>query len=376
MNMKHYTTEKKIESLYLHFPFCKHLCNYCDFYKKTFLDRPSEINSFHRYLENSFLAHEQLIKKNGYEWGDLKTIYIGGGTPSLWGEEGVIFLREFFDRHSLKIKNDCEFTLEINPGSWTEKSLERWNEVGVNRYSLGVQSLDEAMLKYLDRAHSLKEVYETLNYFQKTKANYSLDFMLGLPHSKEEGRNILDELKKSLFFNPSHFSVYILTVKNNYKHYESLPVEEWIEKEYLEASSFLQENGFKHYEVSNFSLPGFESRHNLAYWQSETVAGLGPSATGFLKEEKIRYKWKTREPEMEQEKLTDEEFSLEALYMDLRAGGVELERIANSSLWDSWITKKYAIIDRAGHLKLTSRGYLILDSLMNEIFFAERNKTC
>lgn len=365
--------EKKIESLYLHFPFCKHLCNYCDFYKKVPKDRLIELVDFHYYLETSFLEHEKLIKTNGYSWGPLKTLYIGGGTPSLWGIEGSEFLKSFLKKHQIELSSDCEFTLEVNPGSWNEKTLNQWESIGVNRYSLGIQSLDRQVVKNLDRVHGIEDVYETLEYFHKKKANFSVDFMLGLPYSKEDKRDVLAELEQVLKYGPSHFSVYILTVKNNYTHYDHLPNEEWIEKEYLDVADFLKTKGFKHYEVSNFALPGFESKHNLSYWQSKTVAALGPSATGFLAEEKLRYKWKTKEAKMEVENLTEEEFKLEKIYMALRADGIDLKtRIEKDPRWKElslrWIRDELASIDAKEHLSLTSKGYLLLDSLMNDLF--------
>ncbi len=364
---------KKIESLYLHFPFCKHLCNYCDFYKKVPVDRSLELNDFHRYLDASFVEHEKLIKESGYSWAPLKTLYIGGGTPSLWGIEGSKFLKNFLIKHNVELATDCEFTLEVNPGSWTEEILEEWEAVGVNRYSLGIQSLDKQVVKNLDRVHGIDEVYETLDFFHQKKVNFSVDFMLGLAFSKDEKRNVLSELEKVLKYGPSHFSVYILTVKDNYTHYNDLPSEEWIEKEYLDVAQFLSEKGYRHYEVSNFALPGLESKHNLSYWQSKTVAALGPSATGFLAEEKLRYKWKTKEAKLEKEYLTKEEFLLEKLYMALRADGIDLgERIEKNSGWNDvslkWINEGLALVNKDAHLTLTSKGYLLLDSLMNDLF--------
>lgn len=370
--------EKKIESLYLHFPFCKHLCNYCDFYKKVPSNRALEIDGFHEYLEKAFNEHEKLMKVNGYSWVPLKTLYIGGGTPSLWGMEGKIFLENFLIRHNLTLAPNCEFTMEVNPGSWTNEILEAWESIGVNRYSLGIQSLNGQVVKNLDRVHTIDDVYETLEYFHKKRINFSVDFMLGLPYSKELNRDVLEELTKVLKFKPFHFSVYILTVKNNYKHYSQLPAEEWIEKEFLDVSNFLTEKGYDHYEVSNFALPGFKSKHNLSYWESKTVAALGPSATGFLVEDKLRYKWKTKEASMELENLTSEELRLEELYMSLRSLGIDLNaKIAEDENWKAlsakWVEKKLAKIDEKGHLSLTSQGYLLLDSMMNDSFCLQKN---
>lgn len=361
---------KIIESLYLHYPFCKHLCNYCDFFKKVPVDGKLETQEFHQYLESAFLEHQSLMQKHGYSWAPLKTLYLGGGTPSLWGSEGATFLAQFLKDRNITLAPDCEFTLEVNPGGWSVESLEEWQSVGVNRFSLGIQTLDANIVGYLDRVHSIEEVFETLEYFRDIKANFSVDFMLGLPFSLEYNRSVIQELEKALSYNPSHFSVYILTVKDNYKHFKKLPDEEWIEKEFLEVSNFLVGNHFKHYEVSNFGLNQKESQHNLMYWKSKSVAALGPSATGFLAEDKIRYKWKTKRAEIDEEVLSSESFEIEKVYMALRSSiGIDLNHYPNSfrTLAESWSARGLGRIDH-NQLFLSSTGYLILDSLMDELF--------
>ena len=358
---------KSIESLYLHFPFCKHLCNYCDFYKKVAKDRQSELNAYHQLLIQNFDEHQKLMNSYGYSWGKLKTLYIGGGTPSLWGEAGSEFLAQFFDQRKIEIDDSCEFTLEVNPGGWSRESLESFKKIGVNRFSLGIQSLNEKMIKKLDRVHSLEEAYHTLEFFKQSGENFSMDFMLGLPDSKESKRDVISELEEALKYKPSHFSVYILTVKDNYTHFQSLPDEDWIEAEYLEVARFLKDKGYLHYEVSNFALPNKESQHNLRYWQSNTVAALGPSATGFLAEEKFRYKWKTLSSQYDPEHLTDEQFKLEKMYMNLRSSvGLSLDQ-NDHPVFEAWIERGLASKNNR-QLVLTSRGYLLLDSLLDELF--------
>ena len=364
---------KRIDSLYLHFPFCAHLCNYCDFYKKVPQNKAQDYKNYHSYLEKSFEVHQNLTKKSGYSWAPLKTLYIGGGTPSLWGLEGKDFLERFLKDKKIELAPDCEFTLEVNPGAWTEDVLSQWRAIGANRFSLGVQSLDAQMIKYLDRVHTIQDVYETLDYFKNNQLNSSIDFMLGLPFSKELNRNVVEELERALLYGVNHFSVYILTVKENYTHYKSLPSEEWIEKEFLDVSTFLKEKGFEHYEVSNFAKPSKQSQHNLNYWKSKTVAALGPSATGFLKEDRLRYKWKPNSPEVDIEFLTEEEFKLEQIYMAIRSEqGIMLTDFPKELeiLTEKW-KKRDLVTENNGLILLTSKGYLLLDSLMNELFSAK-----
>lgn len=363
----------KIESLYVHFPFCKHLCNYCDFFKKVPSNSVLEMAHFHSYMEKSMEEHEKLIESNGFSWAPLKTLYIGGGTPSLWGEEGSAFLKKTLEKYSIAIDDKCEFTLEVNPASWSKKSLESWEAIGVNRYSLGIQSLNSEAIKYLDRVHNIDDIHETLSFFSTRKVNFSMDFMLGLPFSEETKRDVIEELEVALTYNPSHFSVYILTVKENYPHYTNLPNEEWIENEYLRVADFLKNRGFNHYEVSSFAKSNCESKHNLNYWKSSTVAALGPSATGFLAEKKLRYKWKTKGPILELEQLDEQAFLLERLYMSMRSSvGLDISLIKDQSSFEQlskkWMSSGYIQENQQKKIYLTSKGYLLLDSLMSDLF--------
>lgn len=364
--------------LYLHFPFCRHLCNYCDFYKKI-PQSSAELDSFHEYLTKSWIKLSEMAEIKNESFLKLESLYIGGGTPSLWGETGAHFLQKFMIDRGIERDSDCEWTLEVNPGSWTKLGLEAWRSAGVNRFSLGIQALDQRFLKILDRVHSLDEVYETLTYFGEENLNFSVDFMLGLPNSKLWERSIEKELNEILKFNPKHISLYILTVPSHYRHYDELPDEEWIEKEYLLVANFLRQHGFEHYEVSNFAKPGFESRHNLAYWRNETVGALGPSATGYFAESGFRYKWMTTKPEFVPEQLTSAERELEKIYMRLRTSlGLNLKESYSSldearlrQLIDQWTDKGLAVETGPFVVRPTSKGFLLLDSLMNDLFLLD-----
>lgn len=362
---------KKLKSLYIHFPFCRHLCNYCDFFKSVPTNLEEDRKKFHDKFQEMFSLHHHLMNEHGYIWGDLETVYIGGGTPSLWGETGAKFFRDFFKSQQLKFAKNYEFTLEVNPGSWDEKSLLAWQEAGVNRFSLGIQSLDERFIKLLDRVHNLQDVFDTLIQFNKMQVNFSVDFMLGLPESEKYQRDVIAELEKILSYSPKHISLYILTTKSNYIHNDKLPSEEWIENEFLQVSNYLISKGFHHYEVSNFSLKDFESRHNLKYWESESCAAIGPSATGLLSEARIRYKWKPHQLGFEIEKLSEDNFLLEKVYMALRTDrgydfsefpAQKMERIF--STWNSFGYGK----SKGTHYTLNAKGYLLLDSLINQLF--------
>lgn len=363
-----------VNSLYIHFPFCRHLCNYCDFYKNIPKNKDKEYEDFEKSLIEGYSELEKLLSKNNSKIESLNTLYLGGGTPSLWDQRGAEFLKNFLLERNINLGPSAEFTLEVNPGAWTEAGLTSWQSTGVNRYSLGIQSLDANFLKIIDRVHNIDDVYETLEFFHKNQLHFSVDFMLGLPFSEKYNRNIIEELTEILKFNPEHISLYILTTKAGYVHKDHLPSEEYIESEYLEVAKFLIARGFDHYEVSNFSKPNKESKHNLKYWRSESVAALGRSATGFLKESAIRYKWKVSKNEYSQEHLTEAELLLEEVYMGLRINQLYdfSKIISNTEKFEevliSWTENDYIKERDEFKISLNSKGFLVLDSLMNDLF--------
>jgi oxygen-independent coproporphyrinogen III oxidase len=364
-----------VSSLYIHFPFCRHLCNYCDFYK-SIKDSEDQVDRFNKFLNDSFNVHEKLFVENDYEWTPLETLYIGGGTPSLWGMSGASLIKNWVDVRLKGFNKQYEFTLEVNPGGWKPEEIESWIDAGVNRISFGVQSYNDNFLKHLDRVHRIKETEETIKYIKSLDINYSVDFMIGLPFSERDNRNILKELEEILKWNPPHLSLYILTTKENYIHQKDLPSDEWIEKEYLDVSTFLSCRGYDHYEVSNFSKRGFESQHNSKYWDAKSVAGIGPSASGFLFEKSLRYKWKNKSLVYEVEELTAKQLMLEKLYLKLRTNkgidgrdffeGHELQKFI--LLKEKW-NDQLLLVDAPGtHLILNAKGMLQMDHFIEEVF--------
>ncbi len=363
----------KVESLYIHFPFCRHLCNYCDFYKKI-PQSEADLTPFEQSLRGQIRKHREIFGAQ-HEWADLQTLYIGGGTPSLWGARGAKFLSQLFQEEGISLAKEGEFTLEVNPGTWTEEGLEAWMEFGINRFSLGVQALRTDYLKILDRVHSLEDVHDTLRFFNQKKLNFSVDFMLGLPWSETKNRNVIEELEEILAYNPNHLSLYILTAKGAYPLKKELPEDDYLEKEFLKVSERLRAEGFEHYEVSNFAKAGKASEHNLRYWRCESVAALGVSAVGFLKGKNFRYKWKVDGLNFSPEQLTDEEFFLERVYMGLRISeGIKPSELFNpkfeeeiSKILEGWNQEQ---LGHGGwrHYTLNSKGFLILDTLLEKLF--------
>lgn len=379
---------KNINSLYIHFPYCTATCNYCDFFKmkKTnFFEE--DLKKFHIYLQKSFeqINHE-LISRNS-SIGHLETIFIGGGSPSLWGDLGPKFLKDFFNKNNLKFNNDStfEFTIEVSPHSFTEENYHVWKDIGVNRFSIGVQSFNDVYLKKIGRIHSTNDVKKILEFLQKDSANYSVDLMIGLPSSDE--RDIAKELRELLKFSPSHLSVYILTPKDDYPLLNELPSDDFIANEFLLVSKMLREQGYTHYEISNFAKENMESKHNLAYWKSRSVLALGPSATGVLFSSSHNFLWRYKWNELlsdfaysdfsyEEEKIDGESFFLEKFFMRLRTNlGITIE----DYFQDDSIEKLKKLLNELknenlievlpnNQFRLSINGYLLMDSIIDRIF--------
>ena len=350
------------------------MCNYCDFYKTVSSD--SDFSKMENSLISDFVRHQEFLKAQGFYIDTLETLYLGGGTPSLWGASGVKFFKDLIKKNRITIGDACEFTMEMNPGTVTVDDIEQYLKLGVNRFSVGIQTLNPRLLTKLDRIHSIEESIEVLKTCSKLKLNYSVDLMLGLPDSENELRNIIDELELILSYNPKHLSVYILTVEKGYKHFSLLPNEKYIEQEYLTVSNFLRKNGFDHYEVSNFSKKGYESKHNLKYWKSESVAAIGASSTGFLSssDKGLRYKWKTTAVGFREEHLTVEQLDLESIYMKIRTNmGIEMRELSefsknfNQLLLDRWVECGYVKLSK-NVIYTLPKGFLLLDSMMDELF--------
>lgn len=362
-----------IKSLYIHVPYCKHLCNYCDFYKHKFKGE-SDLNGFEEHLSNSFEALKSFLIKNNQKVLELDTLYLGGGTPSLWGKRGANFLKDTILKDWPLSKN-AEVTLEVDPDSYKEEDLFEFIKLGVSRVSVGMQSFDDGYLKLLDRKHSVSQCEKLFSFLQKNNVSFTVDFLLGVPDS-ENKRNVISELDKVLKFNPDHLSLYILTTRSNYPLKNRLPSDEWVEKEYLSVSNYLVSQGFEHYEVSNFAKNKKYSKHNLAYWEHKSVVALGANATGFinLKDKAIRYQWKSSKSEMTEEYLDEEALKLEELYLSMRTKwGVHLEKYYRGNL-DRILYKlrdqeKNGLCHISGDkLILTPRGFLMQDTIMDEIF--------
>ena len=274
--------QTKPTSAYVHIPFCTQICYYCDFSKVFIKNQPVD----------SYLEH--LIEEyDSYDIKNLRTLYIGGGTPTALSAPQLAFLLEkLTDKLDLSYLE--ELTIEANPGDLDQEKIAVLKDSPVNRVSLGVQTFNDRMLKQIGRSHSEKDIYENIVNLKKAGFdNISIDLIYALP--KQTMEDVKTNVAKAIALDIPHMSLYSLILENhtvfmNRMRRGKLP----LPKEDLEAEMFdyiiaeLEKAGFEHYEISNFSKPGFESRHNLMYWDNAEYYGIGAGASGYV--DGVRYK--------------------------------------------------------------------------------------
>ena len=269
--------------IYIHVPFCKKKCLYCDFYTAG-----ERIANWEVYIE--CLINELISRKNEI-FGVPSTLYIGGGTPSLIPPEFVEKLVNKINQVFNKSEWD-EFTIEANPEDINESKLKSWLKSGINRVSMGIQTLEDSELNIIGRRHNSESALKAVEMLKRYFDNISLDIMFGIPG--QTLKTYESTLKKIIDLNPSHISSYSLMIEQGtalWKLVElneiQLPKEdEWL-KMFQTTTEMLKENGYNRYEISNYSLPDKESKHNSSYWHGNPYLGLGPGAHSY-DGEKIR----------------------------------------------------------------------------------------
>ena len=272
------TTKKKKTPLgiYVHIPFCRSKCQYCDFYSLT--------NKDDKLMEGYLRAICAHIKESGQLAPGYRvdTIYFGGGTPSFFGPSNLIRILAEIDRR-FQLDKDAEITLEANPDSITPEGLARLRRAGFNRISIGVQCDDDTKLKALGRPHTYKQAQMAVAQARRAGfQNVSIDLMFGLPNQSRE--QWMDTLQHVMELKPDHISCYGLKVEPGtplyeYKDGANLPDDDAQADMYFYAVDTLEEMGYVQYEISNFARPGRECRHNLKYWTGQPYIGFGPAAS-------------------------------------------------------------------------------------------------
>ena len=274
--------QKKPTSAYVHIPFCTQICYYCDFSKVFIKNQP--VDSYLEHLLQEF---------HSYDIQKLRTLYIGGGTPTALSAPQLETLLDGLTKN-LDLSVLEELTIEANPGDLDADKIAVLKNSAVNRVSLGVQTFDDKMLKKIGRSHLEKDIYENIDRLKLAGFdNISIDLIYALPGQTMD--QVKNNVAKAVALDIPHMSLYSLILENhtvfmNRMRRGKLP----LPKEELEAEMFeyiiskLERSGFEHYEISNFSKPGFESRHNLMYWDNAEYYGIGAGASGYVNG--IRYK--------------------------------------------------------------------------------------
>jgi oxygen-independent coproporphyrinogen-3 oxidase len=370
--------------IYLHIPFCRQACHYCNFHFSTSLK-----------LKNEFvgaLLKEISLQKNYLPAEPLHTIYFGGGTPSLLSKEELSAILQTLHLH-FQVAADAEITLEANPDDISEQKLQDWKQVGVNRLSIGVQSFFEEDLRWMNRAHSAQQAIDNLQLAKKYFDNITIDLIYGTPTLPDEKWQ--HNVQQAIALGIPHLSCYALTVEPGTalaaminKHKTTDVNTEDQARQFLLLMDWLQQAGYEHYEISNFALSGRRSRHNSSYWQGAPYLGLGPSAHSFNGRSRqwnisnnalyIQSLMENKVP-FEIETLTDTQRLNEYIMTSLRTiEGLDLgwvvsrfgEREANQlqrasqPYIDSGKMRFYN-----NHLQLTKEGKLFADGIGAELFF-------
>lgn len=270
--------------LYIHIPFCSKACHYCDFHFST---------SLHQKKAVLDAICKELVYKSYETQAPLRTIYLGGGTPSLLN---LTELKKLFDTIHLHFDTSHveEVTLEANPEDITKERLEAWLAVGIDRLSIGIQSLHDEVLLKMNRSHNASEaITKTLLASKMGFKNISVDYIFGHPFPRTIA--LAQELNTLLYLPIEHISIYNFTIekKTVFGHQYSKgllhPMPDDISaSEYKEIMDLMYQSGFEHYEISNFCRQGYESKHNSAYWQDIDYIGVGPSAHSYSKAKSIR----------------------------------------------------------------------------------------
>jgi oxygen-independent coproporphyrinogen-3 oxidase len=375
-----------LAGIYIHIPFCRKACSYCNFHFSTSLDQKKP------FLDA--LKHEIKLRRDFLKEGQtIETIYFGGGTPSLLESDEIKAIMEAL-HENYRISSDTECTLEANPDDISTSVVKAWMHSGINRLSLGVQSFDDAELAWMNRAHTASQSLQSIDeILEAGMHNFSIDLIFGSPlqsrDSLEKNAGLITAKKIK------HISCYGLTVEPRTALFQQVKKGQTADtdsehqaNDFLFLMNYLQGEGYEHYEISNYALPGYRSKHNSSYWEGLPYLGLGPAAHGYNGENKrrwniannaiyIRELINNRIP-FEEETLEPVQQLNEYIMTALRTvEGISLERVSikfgtiNAEALKNKVSglNPENISITNGKIRLSDNGKLFADGLASSLFF-------
>lgn len=372
--------------IYIHIPFCRKACHYCNFHFSTSLQNATDVLQ---------AIEEEIELRSGEVSEEITTIYFGGGTPSLVDNTVIESLLAEIGRN-FTINPNAEITLEANPDDISIEKAKSWKAIGINRFSLGIQSFEDDYLKWMNRAHSASQSFAAIEIIRETGfENFSIDLIYGTPGQTTEGWT--KDLQTAIDLKIPHLSCYALTVE------EKTALHNLIEKgekenvnpeEQAERFELLMKlttiAGYHHYEISNFALPGYESKHNSAYWEGVPYLGIGPSAHSY---DGIKRKWNIannisymkaiidHSPLFEEEILSkNDRFNEYCMTALRRSKGIEKQKIISLVGMEGLSTinkmilpyiESNKVIEDENSWKLTNEGKFFADGIAASLFIVD-----
>ncbi len=357
---------KPFRHIYVHVPFCEVICHYCHFY--TARSKEARQPEFFAALEKHLATTETGLGES------IDAIYFGGGTPAASPPE---LIASFLEKLKGRITPDTEITLEANPANASRENARLWHEAGINRISIGVQSLNDDLLRKLGRVHSSKDALSALRNCKAEIENVSCDLIYAVPGQPEQepGEQALELVREGAV----HLSAYHLTLEKDHFLHSQLPTGEFAWKQIAGIADRVLPLGMSHYEVASFAAPGKESRNNKNYWSGGCYLAFGPSAHGFNGEaerwsnvsdwaEYVRRIEQGENPRAWTENLTAEQRRIEIIFTSLRTSqGLPLDHVSqNLPLLERWEKEGLGTVTN-GHFVLSFRGRMLADEIAQKL---------
>ncbi|MCY4419348.1 MAG: radical SAM family heme chaperone HemW [Cytophagales bacterium] len=373
-----------MSGIYLHIPYCSRACSYCDFHFST------SLNTLPRMMD--IMREELFLRRNYLDNSPVKSIYIGGGTPSLLSLGQIEVLLKDIETH-YGIRDVQEITMEVNPENLRLNYLRELRNLGINRLSIGIQSFQEDHLRRLRRTHNVRQAHQAIDYARHSGFDsFSIDLIYGIPAPSH--KHWQKDLEQVLDYHPPHISAYALSLEPHTLLYHQaqkkifIPAsEEFVEEQFHQLHNTLSQDGYEHYEVSNFALNMQYAQHNTLYWQNKKYLGIGPSASSYdLKTRQSNIKsnagylkcMREKKNPWIREKLSPEQKYQEYLLTHLRTKwGVKRSELNllfpspnHQRIWEKEVfhlTKHGYLVEDKGSIRVLPQKWIVLDSLVERL---------